>query len=69
MTPTAHRLDTHCKNIRGAIVEALMIFKIKSQQEASIAACKMESARGGRVLASDLISVVELIRSGQDHRG
>jgi hypothetical protein len=66
MTPTVHRLNTHCKNIRGAIVEALMIFEIKSQREASATACKMEAARGGRVLASDLSPVVELIRSGQD---
>ncbi len=46
-----------------------MIFEIKSQREASVAACKMEAARGGRVLASDLSSVVELIGSGQDRRG
>jgi hypothetical protein len=69
MTLCTHWISVQCVNVRSTIVEAFTIFKFKSYQEVSVAACKLETARCGRVLASDLSPVIKLIRQSKDCRG
>ncbi len=69
MTLCTRWISVQCVNIQSAIVEAFMIFKFKSYREVSIAAGKLEAARCGRVLASDLSPVIKLIQQSKDRRG